>query len=81
MPESATQKLGDFGSATESLAAGVASVAASAALPLNAFGLSLSVEVKAALDAKVLIGYLAAKIGGPVPSEVAAFLEAALAAT
>lgn len=79
--EEATQKLGALGSVQESYAAGVASVSGSVALPATAFGLSASADLKLSLDAKALIEYIAAKIGGPVPAEVAAFLEMALKAT
>jgi hypothetical protein len=79
--EQATQALGSLGTATESLSAGVASAKASGALAQTAWGLSLNVSVEADLDAKKLIGYLAGKIGGPIPAEVATFLEAALATT
>jgi hypothetical protein len=78
---SATQPLGSFGSASEDYSAGVGSASASAAIPATTFGLSGQVQVTVSLDAKILIGYLAGKIGGPVPAEVAAFLEAALAAS
>lgn len=73
------QKLGNIAVLDESYSKGVVSASGSAALPVNAFGLSLGVQVNATLDAKILIGYLAAKIGGPIPAEVAAFLESALA--
>jgi len=76
--ESASQNIGSDVKVSESLAAGVVSVSGSAALPATDFGLTLSVQVTGGLDASVLISFLAAKIGGPVPAEVAAFLEAAL---
>jgi hypothetical protein len=75
------QKIGSVGSASESYAKGVASADASVSVPQNAFGLSVSLQLNVSLDAKILIGYLAGKIGGPVPAEVASFLELALAAT
>jgi hypothetical protein len=81
MTETATQNLGSVGELTESYSAGVASASASAALPVTSFGLTLNVQATASLDAKVLIAYLAAKLGGPIPAEVAAFLESVLAAT
>lgn len=79
--ETATQKIGSVGQVTENFDKGVASASGSAALPPTNFGLSVGVQVTASLDAKILIGFLAAKIGGPIPAEVAAFLEATLAAT
>lgn len=75
------QKLGSVGVADESFSKGVASTSASAEIPATSFGLSGSVQLKLDLDAKILVGYLAAKIGGPVPAEVASFIELALAAT
>jgi hypothetical protein len=75
------QNLGTMGQVVESYSKGVVSAAANANLPATAFGLSLTLQANVSLDAKVLIGYLAAKIGGPVPAEVAAFLETALAVT
>lgn len=74
------QALGNVGKADESYAKGVASASVSVAVPATSYGLSLNVSVGANLDAKILIAYLAAKIGGTVPAEVASFLEAALAA-
>lgn len=79
--EQATQQIGSVGSVTESFSAGVAAVEASLVLPQTAWGLSGSLPLKLSLDSKVLIAYLAAKIGGPIPAEVASFLEMALAAT
>lgn len=75
------QKLGSFGDVQESYAKGVASLSATAALPATEFGLQVSVKLEGSIDAKVLVAYLAAKIGGPVPAEVASFLETALALT
>ena len=75
------QKLGSFGDATETFSAGVAKAAVTAVLPATSFGLTGSVQVALSLDAGTLIAFIAAKIGGPVPAEVAAFLEAALKAT
>lgn len=74
------QKIGSVGDIQESYSKGVVSVQGSAAFPANSFGLSLKVSIEGDLDAKVLIGYLAQKIGGPIPAEVASFLELALAA-
>ncbi len=81
MSEQVSQSLPNLGSVSESYAAGVASANASLALPETAWGLTIAVQASASLDAKKLIGYLAAKAGGPVPAEVASFIEAALAAT
>lgn len=75
------QKVGNFITADESYAAGVAGAKAVATVPQTAYGLKLNVSVEADLDAGVLIGYLAGKIGGPVPAEVASFLQLALKAT
>ncbi len=75
------QSLGNLGSASETYAKGVAGASAVLNLPATAFGLSLSIQANASLDAKILVAYLAAKIGGPVPAEVASFIELALAAT
>lgn len=75
------QKLGSVGLADESYAKGVASAKASVTVPSTAYGLKLNVSVEADLDASVLIGYLAGKIGGPIPAEVASFIELALKAT
>lgn len=75
------QKLGSVGQADESYSKGVASASASVAVPQTSYGLTLKLTAEADLDAKVLIGYLAAKIGGPVPAEVASFLESALGST
>ncbi len=77
----AEQQLGTFGEVTETFSKGVAKATLSAALPPTSFGLKLNVSVDGSLDAKSLIDYLAAKIGGPVPAEVASFIEAALALT
>ena len=73
------QKIGDVGSISETFATGVAAVSAQLNLPATTFGLQIGVAVNGTLDAKILIAYLAAKIGGPIPAEVASFLEAALA--
>lgn len=74
------QQLGNVGQAVESYSKGVASASANLAVAQTAYGLSAKVGLELDLDAKVLIAYLAAKIGGPIPAEVAAFLESALAA-
>lgn len=73
------QKIGDVGVMDESYAKGVASVTATISVPSTSYGLSIKISAEADLDAKILIGYLAGKIGGPIPAEVAAFLENALA--
>ena len=75
------QNLGTLGTVTESYAAGVAGVVVAAALPPTAFGLQFNLSLSGSLDASTLIGYLAGKVGGPIPAEVAAFLELALKAT
>lgn len=75
------QKVGNYAVADESYSAGVATAKATVAIPETKYGLKVNVSVEADLDAKTLVGYLAAKIGGPVPTEVAAFIESALAVT
>lgn len=75
------QNIGSVGNATETYSKGVASAVATVAVPQTSYGLTLKVSAEADLDAKVLVAYLAAKIGGPVPAEVAAFIELALGAT
>jgi hypothetical protein len=75
------QNIGNVGIVTESYAAGVASAVVAVAVPPTSYGLNVKLSAELDLDAKVLIGYLAAKIGGPVPAEVATFIEGALAAT
>ncbi len=74
----AEQKLGSVGEATETYAKGVASTSVAITPIATAFGLLLSGQLNASLDASVLIAYLAAKIGGPVPAEIASFLETAI---
>lgn len=74
------QAIGNVGKADETYSKGVAGASVSLAVLPTAYGLSFGVSVNASLDAKILIGYLAARIGGPVPAEVALFLETALAA-
>ena len=80
MPEAAEQKIGNVGSASESFAAGIAKASVAADLPPMSFGLKASVQVNLELDSSALIEFLAKKIGGPVPAEVASFLEMALKA-
>lgn len=75
------QKLGNVGVADESYADGVATAKATVSVPQTAYGLKLNVSIEADMDASVLVGYLAAKIGGPIPAEVASFIELALKAT
>lgn len=75
------QNLGTFGTATESYSKGVASAQVQGNLPANAFGLSLQVSVTGSINAETLISYLAGKIGGAVPAEVASFINLALSAT
>jgi hypothetical protein len=75
------QSIGNVGNAVESYAKGVASAVATVAVPQTAYGLTLKISAEADLDSAVLIAYLAAKIGGVVPAEVAAFLELALKST
>lgn len=77
----ADQTLNQFVSTSESYAAGVASAKASVSVPQTSYGLTLKISAEADLDAGTLIGYLAAKIGGPIPAEVAVFLESALKST
>jgi hypothetical protein len=81
MTEQASQNLGSVATVTESYSAGVGSAGIAANLPQTVWGLSGNVALNLKLDASVLIAYLAAKIGGPIPTEVAAFLEATLKAT
>jgi hypothetical protein len=76
----ATQTENQFISTTESFASGVASAKVSVLVPQTAWGLTLKLPLELDLDATVLIAYLAAKIGGPIPAEVAVFLETALKA-
>lgn len=75
------QKLGNIGVADESYASGVAKATATVSVPQTSYGLTLKLSAEADLDAAVLIDFLAKKIGGPVPAEVASFLELALKAT
>lgn len=75
------QNIGSVGKASESYSKGVATASAEVALPNTSFGLTVSLEANVSLDAKVLIAFLATKVGGPVPAEVASFIEAALAVT
>lgn len=75
------QAIGSYGKLDETYSKGVASASGSFSAPANEFGLSLSLQLKADLDAKTLVAYLAAKVGGPIPAEVAAFIESALAIT
>ncbi len=75
------QNLGNLGKVDESYAKGVANASVTFALPTNSFGLSVKANIEADLDAKTLVAFLAAKIGGPIPAEVASFIEAALAIT
>lgn len=75
------QALGTLGQVTETYSGGVASAQVAVNVPQTSYGLSINVQATASLSATTLIGYLAAKIGGPVPAEVAAFLEMALKAT
>lgn len=74
----AEQNIGSVGSVTESYSKGVASVDAEVKLPQTSYGLEVVVSIKGDLDASKLIAYLAGKIGGPIPAEVASFLEGAL---
>ena len=74
----AEQKLGSVGEATETYAKGVATASVAITPVTTAFGLSLSGQLNVSQDAALLIAYLAAKIGGPVPAEIASFLETAL---
>jgi hypothetical protein len=73
------QNIGNVGQVTESYSKGVVSATGAVALPANPWGLTVGLQVNASLDAKILIAYLAAKVGGPVPATVAEFLESALA--
>ena len=75
------QQIGSLGSITESYAAGVVSAAGSLAIPPTSFGLGGSVQLSLTLSAPLLIAYLASKIGGAVPADVATFIEAALKAS
>lgn len=75
------QAIGSLGQAVESFSKGVASASAGVAVAQTAYGLSLKLSVEADLDASVLVAFLAAKIGGPIPAEVATFIEMALKAT
>lgn len=81
MSESATQKLGSVGTATETFAAGVETAAVAVSLPETAWGLTVGVQANQSLDAKKMITYMAAKIGGPIPAEVAVFVDSYLAAS
>jgi hypothetical protein len=72
------QQVNQFIKTDESYSKGVAQATATVAVPQTAWGLSLDVTAVAKLDAPTLIGYLAGKIGGPIPAEVALFLETAL---
>jgi hypothetical protein len=75
------QQIGNYVKADETFSGGIATAKVTAAVPQTSYGLKLNVTIEADMDAGVLIGYLAGKIGGPVPAEVASFIQLALKAT